>query len=80
MIEERLGLKGQQYGKLLAKEGERLEFRPEGTTNNRKAHLMRAAEQMVNRTHAARVAGITRAAEKLLAGETLDSKKKDIGR
>lgn len=70
----------QEYGKLLAKEGGRLEFRPDGATDDRKSHLMRAAEHLVKRNHAARLAGINRAAEKLLAGETLDSKRKDIGR
>jgi hypothetical protein len=70
----------EQYGKLLAKDGERLEFRPDGATPDRKAHLMRAAEQMVNRAHEARLAGISRAAEKLLAGETLERRNKDLGR
>lgn len=70
----------QEYGKLLAKEGERMEFRPAGSTDDRKSHLMRAAEHLVQRNHAARLAGINRAAEKLLAGENLESKKNDIGR
>lgn len=70
----------QEYSKLLAKDGERLEFRPYGATDDRKSHLMRAAERMVDRAHEARLAGISRAAEKLLAGETLEPKKKDIGR
>lgn len=70
----------QEYGKLLAKESGRLEFRPDGATDDRKSHLMRAAEHLVKRNHAARLAGINRAAEKLLAGETLEPKRKDIGR
>lgn len=70
----------EQYGKLLAKDGERLEFRPDGATPDRKAHLMRAAERMVDRAHEARLAGISRAADKLLAGETLENNKKNIGR
>ena len=70
----------QEYRKLLTKEGERLEFRPDGATPDRKAHLMRAAERMVDRAHEARLAGISRAAEKLLAGETLENNKKNIGR
>lgn len=70
----------QEFGKLLAKDGGRLEFRPDGATDDRKAHLMRAAERMVHRSHAARIEGINRAAEKLLAGETLEKQKKDIGR
>lgn len=78
--ENRAEWANQEYGKLLAKEGGRLEFRPDGATDDRKSHLMRAAEHIVQRNHAARVAGISRAAEKLLAGETLESKKKDIGR
>lgn len=41
---------------------------------------MRAAEHIVKRNHAARIAGITNAADKLLAGETLESKKGDLGR
>lgn len=78
--ENRAEWTNQEYGKLLAKEGGRLEFRPDGATDDRKSHLMRAAEHVVKRNHAARLAGINRAAEKLLAGETLESKKKDIGR
>lgn len=70
----------QEYGKLLAKEGERMAFSPSGTVDDRKAHLMRAAEHVVKRNHAARLSGINHAAEKLLAGETLESKNKDIGR
>lgn len=70
----------QEYGKLLAQDGERMAFRPNGMVDDRKAHLMRAADQLVKRNHAARLSGINRAAEKLLAGETLESKKKDIGR
>lgn len=69
-----------QYGELLARDGERLSLQPPGATDDRKSHLMRAAENMVKRNHAARLAGINRAAEKLLAGETLDSRKGDLGR
>lgn len=69
-----------QYGELLARDGERLSLQPAGATDDRKAHLMRAAEHIVQRSHAARLAGINRAAEKLLAGETLESKNHDRGR
>lgn len=69
-----------QYGELLARDGERLVLQPPGATDDRKAHLMRAAENMVNRNHATRLAGINRAAEKLLAGQTLQSKRTDLGR
>ncbi|WP_257541665.1 hypothetical protein [Sphingobium sp. CFD-1] len=69
-----------QYGELLARDGERLVLQPPGATDDRKAHLMRAAENMVNRNHATRLAGINRAAEKLLAGKTLQSKNTDLGR
>src|SRR3546814_10100435 len=68
-----------QYGELLARDGERLVLQPPGATDDRKARLMRAAENMVNRNYAIRLAGINRAAEKLLAGQTLQSKRK-IGR
>lgn len=68
-----------QYGELLARDGERLVLQPPGATDDRKAHLMRAAENMVNRNHATRLAGINRAAEKLLAGQTLQSKRADLG-
>jgi Tfp pilus assembly protein FimT len=78
--ENRVEWTNQEYGKLLAKEGGRLEFRPDGATDDRKSHLMRAAEHLVKRNHAARLAGINRAAEKLLAGETLERKTKEIGR
>ena len=67
----------QEYGKLLAKDGGRMEFRPDGATDDRKAHLMRAAEHLVKRNHAARIACINCAAEKLLAGETLEAKRPD---
>lgn len=69
-----------QYGELLARDGERMSLRPPGATDDRKAHLMRAAEHIVRRNHAARIAGINNAAHKLLAGETLESKKGDLGR
>lgn len=57
-----------------------MEFRPDGAADDRKSHLMRAAEHLVQRNHAARLAGINRTAEKLLAGETLESKKNHLGR
>src|SRR3546814_10905262 len=69
-----------QYGELLARDGERLVLQPPGATDDRKARLMRAAENMVNRNYAIRLAGINRAAEKLLAGQTLQSKRTDLGR
>ncbi|MFS0735589.1 hypothetical protein ABC347_00930 [Sphingomonas sp. 1P06PA] len=78
--ENREAWTNKQYGELLARDGERLSFQPSFATDDRKAHLMRAAEHMVKRNHAARLAGINRAAEKLLAGETLESKKGDLGR
>src|SRR3546814_5174983 len=59
-----------QYGALLARDAERLVLQPPGATDDRKARLMRAAENMVHRNYAIRLAGINRAAAKLLAGRS----------
>src|SRR3546814_14515137 len=69
-----------QYGELLARDGERLVLQPPGATDDRKARLMRAAENMVNRNYAIRLEGINRADEKLLAGQTIQYKRPEIGR
>lgn len=69
-----------QYGDLLARDGARLSLQPSGATDDRKAHLMRAADHMVKRNHAARLAGINRIAEQLLTGRTPNLKRDERGR
>src|SRR3546814_18562559 len=67
-----------QYGELLARDGERLVLQPPGATDDRKASLMRAAENMVNRNYAIRLAGINRAAATLTAGQTIQPTGTDL--
>lgn len=55
-----------QYGRLLALDGERMAFRPNGMADDRKAHLMRAADHLVRQKQAQRISRIGRAAENLL--------------
>jgi len=78
--ENRERLTNRQYGELLARDGARMSLQPPGATDDRKAHLMRAAEHIVNRNHMARLRDINRAAEKLLSGKTLASNKDERGR
>lgn len=69
-----------KYGELLARDGGRLSLQPPGSTDDRKAHLMRAADHMVRRNHATRLANIHQTAEKLLAGKTLQTSNNELGR
>jgi hypothetical protein len=57
-----------QYGKLLARDGERMELRPQGMMSDRKSHLMRAADHLVRQKQAARLTSINRAASNMLCG------------
>lgn len=58
-----------QYGELLARDGERMVLRPRGMVDDRKAHLMRAADHLVRQRQAARLSSINRAANNLLHRE-----------
>lgn len=55
-----------QYGQLLARDGERMAFRPNGMADDRKAHLMRAADHLVRQRQAKRLVKIERAANNML--------------
>jgi hypothetical protein len=67
-----------QYGELLSRDGERMTLRPAGMQDDRKAHLMRAADYMVRQKQANRIAKIERAANNMLRGNR--GKQNDIGR
>ncbi|KTR83769.1 hypothetical protein NS277_07325 [Novosphingobium barchaimii] len=69
-----------QYGRLLARDGERMEFRPSGMAQDRKAHLMRAADQLVCRKQSMRLALIEQAASNLRAGRCENRNQSTIGR
>jgi hypothetical protein len=64
----RQGWTNRQYGALLASDGERMALRPRGMPDDRKAHLMRAADHMVRQKQAQRLSRIDRAADKMLSG------------
>jgi hypothetical protein len=68
-----------QYGELLANDGERLTLRPAGMVDDRKEHLMRAADYMVRQKQANRMARIERAAGNLLS-ENQRGNARGIGR
>ena len=55
-----------QYGKLLARDGERMAFRPNGMVDDRKAHLMRAADHLVRQRHSKRMTQIEKAANHMI--------------
>jgi hypothetical protein len=55
-----------QYGRLLARDGERMEFRPNGVADDRKAHLMRAADALIRQRQSKRLMKIERAANSML--------------
>jgi uncharacterized membrane protein len=55
-----------QYSELLARDGERMAFRPAGMQDDRKAHLMRAADHLVRQKHVTRLSKIDRAADNML--------------
>ena len=54
-----------QYGELLSRDGGRMAMRPAGMPDDRKAHLMRAADHLVRHKQAARLTKIDRAAERM---------------
>lgn len=55
-----------QYGQLLARDGERMAFRPNGMADDRKAHLMRAADHLVRQKQVQRISKIARAADNMM--------------
>lgn len=55
-----------QYVQLLARDGERMAFRPNGMADDRKAHLMRAADHLVRQKQVQRISKIGRAAENMV--------------
>jgi hypothetical protein len=55
-----------QYGELLSRDGQRMALRPHGMSDDRKAHLVRAADSMVLQRQARRLAKIERAASNML--------------
>lgn len=57
-----------QYGVLLARDGERMDYRPNGMGDDRKSHLMRAADYLVRQRQANRLARIERAAINMQRG------------
>lgn len=69
-----------QYGQFLARDGERMEFRPNGMVDDRKAHLMRAADHLVRQKQAMRLALIDRAASNLQTGRSGKERQSGIGR
>lgn len=69
-----------QYGQLLARDGERMAFRPNGMVDDRKAHLMRAADYLVRQKQAMRLALIDRAASNLQTGRSGKERQSGIGR
>lgn len=72
----RQGWTNQQYGKLLAVDGERMALRPRGMPDDRKAHLMRAADHMVRQKQAQRLSRIDRATGNMLVSH----RNNDFGR
>lgn len=70
----------QKYGELLAREGTRLSLQPSWAADDRKAHLMRAAEYIVQRSFESKLATIERTAEALLSGKTPGHLKEQQGR
>lgn len=76
----RQGWTNQQYGKLLAVDGERMALRPRGMPDDRKAHLMRAADHMVRQKQAQRLTRIDRVADKMLSGNRVQTHDRQRGR
>lgn len=69
-----------QYGQLLARDGGRLELRPPGIVDDRKAHLMRAADHLVRQRQSGRLSSISRAAENLLRNGIEKKRGQGMGR
>ena len=69
-----------QYGQLLARDGERMAFRPKGMADDRKAHLMRAADHLVRQKQAQRISKIGRAAENMMMEGRSKGHHREIGR
>lgn len=69
-----------QYGQLLARDGERMAFRPNGMADDRKAHLMRAADHLVRQKQAQRISNIGRAAENMMMEGQSNRRQHEMGR
>ena len=70
----------EEYGRLLGREGERRSLQPGWATDDRKAHLMRAAEYIVNRKFMEKLDSINQLAEQLLSGKSVKGNSNDRGR
>ncbi|MBB4858173.1 hypothetical protein HNO88_001492 [Novosphingobium chloroacetimidivorans] len=69
-----------QYGQLLARDGERMAFRPNGMADDRKAHLMRAADHLVRQKQVQRISKIARAAQKMMMEGQTNRRQHEMGR
>lgn len=69
-----------QYGQLLARDGLRRNLRPPGMVDDRKAHLLRAADNLVRQRQSVRLSSISRAAEKMLTNSHDRKHSHSIGR
>ncbi|MEO6216673.1 MAG: hypothetical protein ABIO86_11625 [Sphingomonas sp.] len=69
-----------QYSQLLARDGQRMELRPPGMVDDRKAHLMRAADHLVRQRQCVRLSSISRAAENMMKNGSEKNRSHDLGR
>ena len=69
-----------QYGQLLARDGLRMDLRPPGMVDDRKAHLLRAADHLVRQRQSVRLSSISRAADNMLANSHERKHSHSIGR
>lgn len=69
-----------QYSQLLAREGSRMELRPPGMVDDRKAHLMRAADHLVRQRQSVRLSSISRAAQNMLTNSPERGHSHGLGR
>ncbi len=59
-----------RYTQMLLREGHQPALRPDGASDDRKSHLMRAAKHMVERKQHLRLARIDRAAQRMAGHDT----------
>ena len=69
-----------QYSQLLAREGGRMDLRPSGMVDDRKAHLMRAADHLVRQRQSVRLSSIIRMAENMMAQRNMEERSHMRGR
>lgn len=69
-----------QYSQLLAREGERMDLRPPGMVDDRKAHLMRAADHLVRQRQSVRLSSIIRVAENMITQGNKKERSAMLGR